>query len=41
MSSEVYELVTHFVVMCDGKAYVTADKSVTYVEVLRTAAKYF
>ena len=40
MSSEVEELVTHFVVMCNYKPSITASKSVTYVEGLRSAVLF-
>ena len=37
MSSEVDELVTHFIVMCDDKSSVAAAKSVTHRKGLREA----
>ena len=37
LSSEVEELVTHFVVTCDDKAYIDADQSVTYGNLRGTA----
>ena len=41
MSSEVEELVTHFITTCDDESSVAAAKSVTYGKELRAAVAFF